>query len=115
MLLRHIADGEASFKVVNVSPDHCEVDGEVVPFDIVRELNNEKVDYAPNVYARGERILHEGSIIKGVVGNAGKGVISGVSQDGGDTIITEGTDHFLVGGQRIARHNHQCLMNVKHD
>lgn len=114
MKLLHVADGEATFKVVNVSPDYCEVDGEVVPFDIEQTLEPEKVDYAPHTFARGKRILHEGSLVRGVVGNAGKGVLSEVATDGGDTLVTEGTPHFFVGGKKIARHGHQVQMNVKH-
>lgn len=114
MTLLHVADGESKFKVVNVSPDCCEVDGEVVFFDIEQDLEPEKVDYAPHAFARGKRILHEGSIVRGVKGNAGKGVLSEVSQGSGDSIMTEGVPHFFVHGKRVTHHNHQCQMNVKH-
>ncbi|MEZ4296730.1 MAG: PAAR-like domain-containing protein [Polyangiaceae bacterium] len=110
---KHIADGEAEFVVVNVTPDFCRVDGEVVPFDISQVLESEKSDYSPDFFARGSRVLKEGSIISGVEGNAGEGVASGVSQGEGHTVMIEGTDHFFVNGRRVCRHEDLCAMNVK--
>jgi hypothetical protein len=110
---RHIADAEAQFLVVNVSPDFCKVNGVVVPFDIYRKLPPEKSNYAKKVRARREKVLHVASIVKGVVGNAGQGVMSGVSQGGGDSVIIEGARNVRVEGQLCARHLDVCLMNVK--
>lgn len=109
----HIADGEVEFKVVNIVPDFCEVDGEVCPFDIERDLSNEKSSYAPNVRARGERVLPVGSVIKGVVGNAGSGVVSGVSLEGGDVVTIEGAKSVFAHGRAVCRHDDLVLMNAK--
>lgn len=109
---RHIADAEGTFKVVNVSPDLCFVNGSVVPFEIYRELPTEKSNYASTVIARGEKVLHVDSIIQGVVGNAGSGVISGVSQGGGDNVILEGSTVLNVEGARCARHLDLVGMNA---
>jgi hypothetical protein len=113
LMLKHIADAESDFVVTNINPDFCRVDGDVVPFDIKQVLSSEKCDYSPNFFARGKKVLKEGSVIKGVQGNAGEGVLSGVSQGKGDTLMIEGTDHFLVNGKRAVRHGHRALMNVK--
>ena len=110
---KHIADAESTFVVVNVTPDFCKVNGKCVPFDISQILASEEGAYSPNFFARGNKVLKEGSVIRGVVGNAGKGVVSGVSQGGGDTVILKGTDHFLVNGRRVVRDGDPCLMNVK--
>jgi hypothetical protein len=112
-MAKHIADAESAFVVVNVNPDFCRVNGDVVPFDIVQVLSSEKSDYSPDFFARGKKVLNEGSVIRGVEGNAGEGVLSGVSQGDGHVVITEGTDHFFVNGKRVCRHEDQCLMNVK--
>ncbi len=80
MATEHIADAEPTFKVLNIDPDMCFVNGAVVPFEIYRELPPELSDYSPNVNARGCKVLHVDSIVQGVIGNAGSGVISGVSQ-----------------------------------
>jgi hypothetical protein len=109
----HIADAEGKFKVVNISPDFCIVNGVVVPFEIMRELPPEKADYAHKVHARGEKVLHIDSVVQGVVGNAGSGVSSGVSQGGGDTQILEGAPKVRVQGKLCARHGDLCDMNVK--
>lgn len=109
---RHIADAEAAFKVVNISPDFCIVGGAVVPFDIYKNLPPEKSNYAKKVKARGEKVLHLDSIVKGVIGNAGKGVASGVSQGSGDTVIIEGSKSVRVEGKLCARHLDLCQMNV---
>jgi hypothetical protein len=110
---RHIADAEAAFKVINISPDFCRVGSRVVPFDIYRELPPERSNYACKTNARGEKVLHVASVIKGVIGNAGKGVASGVSQGGGDTVVIEGAKSVRVEGQLVARHRDLCQMNVK--
>jgi hypothetical protein len=110
---RHIADAEAGFKVVNISPDFCKVNGRVVPFDIHRELPPERSNYAKQVRARKEKVLHVASVVSGVVGNAGQGVASGVSQGAGDVIVIQGSSTVNVEGQRVARHRDLCHMNVK--
>jgi hypothetical protein len=111
-MLKHIADAETEFVVINVNPDFCDVDGEVIPFDIYQVMSSERAEYAPDFFSRGGKVLLEGTIIRGVVGNAGEGVLSGVSQGKGDCIPIEGTDHLLSHGRRVCRHHHRCLMNV---
>ncbi|AKT41301.1 PAAR-like domain-containing protein [Chondromyces crocatus] len=110
---RHIADAEPAFKVVNISPDFCRVNGAIVPFDIYQILPPERANYAKKVRARKEKVLHVGSIVSGVIGNMGAGVCSGVSQGGGDVAIIEGAAKVRVEGQLAARHLDLCLMNVK--
>jgi hypothetical protein len=109
----HIADAESAFKVVNISPDFCRVGGQVVPFEIYRELPPERSNYAKKVRARKQKVLHLNSIIAGVIGNMGSGVSSGVSQGSGDTVIIQGAQTVRVEGELTARHNDLCQMNVK--
>jgi hypothetical protein len=108
----HIADAESTFRVVNINPDMCFVNGTVVPFEIYRELPPEKSNYSHDVYARGEKVLHVASVIQGVIGDAGSGVISGVSQGAGNNIIRTGAPTVLVNGQRCARHDDLVGMNA---
>lgn len=110
---RHIADAEATFKVVNINPDFCKVNGCVVPFDIFREMPREKKNYAKKTNARGEKILPVDSVIQGVIGNAGSGVSSGVSQGSGDVVLIEGAKSVRVEGRLVARHKDLAHMNVK--
>jgi hypothetical protein len=109
--MKHIADAEAEFYVANVNPDFCKVHGKVVAFDISQVASSERTDYSPNFFARGKKVIKEGSVIRGTVGNAGKGVLSKVSGAKGHAIMTEGTDHLLVNGKRVCRHLDECLMN----
>lgn len=113
MAEKHIADAESIWNVCNINPDMCIVNGQVVPFEIYQELTPEKSNYARKVFARGCKVLHVDSIIKGVIGNAGKGVSSGVSQGSGDTKVLEGSTSVRVEGKRGARHLDLCDMNVK--
>lgn len=113
MANKHIADAESTWKVCNINPDMCIVGGQVVPFEIYRELPPEKSNYAHTVHARGCMVLHVDSITQGVIGNAGAGVSSGVSQGGGDTIVLEGAKSVHVEGKLGARHLDLCDMNVK--
>ena len=112
MAVGHIADAESTFKVVNINPDMCFVNGAVVPFEIYRELPPEKSNYAHTVHARGCMVLHVASITQGVVGDAGSGVISGVSQGGGNNIIRTGAQTVRVEGALVARHNDLVGMNA---
>jgi hypothetical protein len=109
---RHIADAEAEFRVVNITPDLCFVNGAVVPFEIYRNLPPEKSNYASTVRARGEKVLHVDSVIQGVIGNGGSGVLSGVSQGGGNNIVLEGSEVLRVEGALCARHLDLVGMNA---
>lgn len=110
---KHIADAESTWKVCNINPDLCIVNGQVVPFEIYQVLTPEKSNYAHTVHARGRMVLHVDSVIKGVIGNAGAGVISGVSQGSGDTVILEGAKSVRVEGKLGARHMDLVEMNIK--
>ena len=113
MAERHVADAEAGFKVVNITPDFCKVGGKVVPFEIYQKLPPEQRNYAKKTKARGEKVLHLDSIVKGVIGNMGSGIVSGVSQGSGDSIVIEGSKTVRVEGRLAARHKDLCNMNVK--
>jgi hypothetical protein len=107
----HIADAEAKFMVVNVTPDFCIVGDQVIPFDIVSILPPEKAAYADSVFARGEKVLMIDSIVKGVAGNAGSGVRSGVSLGAGNVQVVSGAQTVFVESRAVARHDDLCEMN----
>ncbi len=111
MAEKHIADAEAQFVVVNVAPDFCKVGKRIIPFDISQVLTPEKTAYAQTVFARGKQVLMIDSVIKGVRGNAGKGVSSGVSLGQGDTQIKQGSSTVHTEGRRTARHWDEVDMN----
>jgi len=107
----HIADKESKIVIVSISPDFCIVGESVVPFDIARSVVNEQKRYATTVRARGERVLLVSSVVDGVEGNAGKGIISGVSLDQGCSKIITGSSTVLAEDAKVARHNDLCVMN----
>ena len=110
----HIADAEsAPFVVVNIAPDFCEIDGTIIPFDIVQFLSEEHSSYSSIVHARNRKTLKLGSVLRGVVGDAGEGVISGTSQGTGHVLVVEGELNVKIEGIPAARHGHLCLMNGK--
>ncbi len=111
MSVPHIADAEASFRVVNITPDFCVVNGAVVPFDIHQVLTPEKSDYAHTVVSRGAPTLRVGSVVAGVIGDAGSGVVSGTATGAGNSYIVEGSATVEVEGHRVARHGDLVLMN----
>jgi hypothetical protein len=108
---RHIADAETRFMVVNVTPDFCVVGDRVVPFDIVSILPPEKAAYAQTVFARGEKVLMIESVVRGVAGNAGSGVRSGVSLGSGNVKVVSGSRTVFVESRAVARHGDLCEMN----
>jgi len=108
---KHIADAESSFVIVNVNPDFCRVGKSIIPFDICQVLQPEKAAYATTVFARGQKVMMKGSVVKAVEGNAGKGVRSGVSLGSGDSQIQQGSSTVFTEGRLTARHLDEVLMN----
>jgi hypothetical protein len=109
----HIADAEAEFRMMNVNPDFCVVGNATAPFDICQLLRAEKVAYSETVFARGEKILLLESVVEGVMGNAGKGVKSGVSLKNGHNKIIQGASTVFVESRPVARHDDLVRMNIK--
>jgi hypothetical protein len=109
----HGADAESVFVAINVTPDFCKVHKHVVPYDIWRDLSHEKENYASTVHGRGHKVLKVGSVVQGVVGDAGKGIISGVSQGHGNVRTIEGSATIHVEGKPLCRHGDVVLMNIK--
>ena len=108
---KHIADAEAAFVVVNITPDFCRVGKDIVAFDISRILHPEQGGYAKTVYARGEKVLMIDSVIQGVDGNAGQGVKSGVALGSGNSQVKAGAPTVFAEGRKIARHGDLVEMN----
>lgn len=108
---KHIADAEAQFMAISVTPDFCLVGSQVIPFDIVSFLPPEKSSYASTVSARSEKVLIVDSIVAGVLGNAGLGVKSKVSMGLGNVKITSGSETVFVESKAVARHGDACEMN----
>jgi hypothetical protein len=110
---KHIADAETEFVVVGVSPDFCKVGKAIIPFDISQVIASEKTSYSKSVFARGEKVLLLDSVIKGVKGNAGKGVVSQVSLGSGCNKVLQGSSSVFAEGKKVARHDDLVSMNEK--
>lgn len=108
---KHIANRESVWIAENVCPDFCRVNKKVIPFDIQRTLDHELMHYATSVFARGEPVLMEGSVIQGVDGDKGKGIHSKVSLGSGHVRIKAGSPTVFVEGRPVARHLDPCEMN----
>lgn len=115
MAEKHIADREAQWVAINVTPDFCRVGDDVIPFDIARTLDRDKTLYAKSVFARGQPVLMIDSVAAGVKGNAGRGVKSGVSRAAGHVWMLEGSSTVYAEGRKVVRHLDQCLMNCQLD
>ncbi|APR80097.1 Rhs-family protein [Minicystis rosea] len=111
MATKHIANREPIYIAINSTPDMCVVDGDVVPFDIYQTLDNEQAAFSTNVFARKQPVLLAGSIIKGVIGNAGKGLESGVAAGEGHIKVLRGSSKVLIQGREVARHLDPIEMN----
>lgn len=110
---RHIADGEASFVILSVTPDFCRVGKNIVAFDLCQVLPPEEADYAKSVFARSEPVILIDSIVDGVQGNAGSGIASGVSLGGGHCKVVEGAGTVFIESRMAARHDDLVEMNGK--
>lgn len=111
MATKHIANHERIYLAINSSPDVCKIHDDIVAFDIYQTLDNEKMAFSTNVFARKQPILLEGSVVRGVVGNAGEGVKSGVAISNGHIKVLEGCGNVFVQKRRVARHQDPIEMN----
>jgi hypothetical protein len=109
----HIADAEDAFFVLAVTPDICKVGKAIVAFKPFQILSPEKSAFSTTVYARNEKVLLLDSFIKGVKGNAGKGIKSGVSLKSGNVEITQGSQTVIIEDRLTSRHDDQVQLNVR--
>ncbi len=108
----HIADAEDEFFVLSVTPDMCRVNKSIVAFEPMQKLSSEKGDYSSTVFSRDEKVLLIKSVVRGMKGNAGKGLVSGVAVKNGNSIIKEGSDTVIIEDRLTARDGHEVDMNV---
>jgi hypothetical protein len=108
----HIADAESGFFVLAVTPDMCKVGKTVVAFKSMQILSPEEASYSTTVFARDEKVLLLKSVIDGVKGNAGKGIISGVAVKSGHVEIKQSSSTVIIEDRLAARHGDEVDMNV---
>ena len=108
----HIADAEDGFFVLAVTPDMCRVGKQIVAFKPMQILSPEQAAFSTTVFARDEKVLLLKSVISGVKGNAGKGVISGVAVRSGNVEIKEGSTTVIIEDRKTARDGDEVDMNV---
>lgn len=108
----HIADAENDFFVMAVTPDMCKVGKIIVAFEPMQMLPPEKGRYSERTFARSEKILMINSVVKGMKGNAGKGVLSGVAVGSGNSVIKQGSETVFVEDRMVARDGDEVDINV---
>lgn len=115
MAIKHIANREIISIAVNVNPDFCRVGNKIIPFDIARKLDRDKLLYAQSVFARGQPVVLHDSIASGVIGNAGRGRDSQVSRGEGHVWMIDNDCTVYAEGRRVIRHKDECWMNCQVD
>lgn len=115
MAIKHIANREIISIAANVNPDFCRVGNKVIPFDIARKLDRDKLLYAQRVFARGQPVVLHNSIASGVIGNAGRGVASQVSRGDGHVWMEDNDCTVYAEDRRVVRHKDPCWMNCQVD
>ena len=113
MAEKHVANRESLWVALNSEPDWCEVDDDVIPYDIGRTLNHELMLYAKTVYARGEPVVMLDTVIQGVDGDQGGGVSSEVSEGSGHVWVREGSPTVFAEKRPLSRHLDRVFMNCK--
>jgi hypothetical protein len=111
----HIADAEKDFYIIAVGPDVCRVGKKIVAYEPSQKLHQEKSAYSKTVFARDEKVLMVDSIIKGLIGNAGKGVYSGVAVKKGHSKILPNQRTVWVEDKQVAADGDEVMMNGKND
>ncbi|MBR0565974.1 hypothetical protein J5J83_07585 [Azoarcus sp. L1K30] len=110
MAEKHIANAEASWKAICVTPDMCKVGDKVIPFDSFRDLSHDIVA-SPDVNARGTPVYRISDWVQGTDSNAGRGVVSGTSGAPGNVQMFADNTTVRVNGLICARHETVVLMN----
>jgi Bacterial EndoU nuclease len=95
---------------INTKKDFCRVGKDIIPFDIVCDLSK-ATSYSKNVTANGKPVLSIDHVIPGMVGNAGSGIESGVSQMAGTVVLTNGSPTVTANGKGSVRNGDECKMN----
>ncbi len=107
----HIADAESDFYIIAVGPDVCRVGKKIVAYEPSQKLNQEKSAYAKTVFARDEKVLMVDSIVKGLIGNAGKGIYSGVAAKKGHSKILPNKRTVWVEDKQAAADGDEVMLN----
>jgi hypothetical protein len=108
----HIADAEAGYFTLAVTPDICRVGKDIIAFKSMQILSSEDSAYSQTVFARDEKVLLLKSVLSGVKGNAGKGLMSGVAVKCGHVEIKEGSNTVIIEDRLVARDGDEVDMNV---
>jgi hypothetical protein len=108
----HIADAESGFFTLAVTPDMCKVGKVIVAFKSMQILSPEEASYSTTVFARDEKVLLLKSVIDGVKGNAGKGIVSGVAVKCGHVEIKQASSTVIIEDRLTARDGDEVEMNV---
>ncbi len=109
---KHIAHRSRYFFAVSITPDFCKVGDKVVPFDIAQTLDQEYRSYTQQVFSESIPILLVDSIVRGVQGNAGQGIHSGVSLATGQSRILTGDEGVIIEDKCVAREGNLVDMNM---
>lgn len=109
-LSQHLANADSVWKAIASFPDFCRVGSSITAFDSSATLEN-PVRYSPNVIAAGREVYREGDLFQGILGDAGRHVVSGTSLDSGCVLILEGQRNVKVNGLPVARHDSPCTVN----
>lgn len=110
MAEKHIANAEANWQAVCITPDLCKVGKKVIPFDSYRDLSHDLIA-SPDVNARGTPVYRITDWVQGTDSNAGRGIFSGTSQAPGHVQIIADDTTVRVNGLICARHESVVLMN----
>ncbi len=90
----------------------CRVGKNIVAFKPMQILSSEESAFSTSVFAPDEKILLLKSVIDGVKGNAGKGLMSGVAVKSGHVEIKEGSNTVIIEDRLAARDGDEADMNV---
>ena len=107
----HVADAEEDFYIIAITPDMCKVGKKTVAYEPSQKLVNEKSQYSKKVFARDVPTLMVGSVVQGLLGNAGKGVHSGVSGKQGHSQILKNDRTVWIEDRQVAAHTDLAIMN----
>jgi hypothetical protein len=109
----HIADADEKFFIIAVTPDMCKVGKKIVAFDSLQDLSSELMHYSERTFTRNKKVVLLKSLVKGMKGNAGKGLKSGVAVALGHSQIVEGSSTVFIEDRAVVRHGDEVNLNGK--
>lgn len=107
---RHVANASSQWRAVCDEPDYCRVGKRIVAFQS-HALLDPWQRASTDVKAQSLPVYRQGDLLRGMLADNGRHIVSGTSLGSGHVLILEGQQDVKVNGVPVARHDSACRVN----